>query len=72
MAKLYEICNLNLSLSKGLYLRYETTLGVRLVASDLNTINTILLKPDNQVSKFDDSWKFVKIKSTQVGLSGFL
>ena len=64
------------TLSKYLYFWYETTFGVRLRASDLSTVNTILWKSDNPVSKVDDSWKFswqfVKIKSMQVGLSGFL
>ena len=73
MDNLFETSSLNLSLSKCLYFRYETTLGVRL---DLNTVNTILWKSDNPVSKVEDSWKFlgqfVKIKSMQVGLSGFL
>ena len=76
MDKLSETSDLNLSLSKCLYFRYQTTLGVRLGASDLNTVNTILWKSDNPVYKVDDSWKFlgqfVKINSMQVELSGFL
>ena len=55
---------------------YETTLEIRLGASDLNTVNIILWKSDNPISKADDSGKFlgqfVKIKSMQVGLSEFL
>ena len=76
MDNLSETSNLNLSLSKCFYFRYETILEVRLGASDLNTVNTILWNSNNPVSKVDDSWRFleqfVKVKSMQVGLSGFL
>ena len=76
MDNVSQISNLNLPLSKCLYFPYETTLGVRLGASDLHTVNTILWKSDNPVSNVDDFWKFlgqfVKIKSMQVGLSEFL
>ena len=76
MDNLSETSNLNLSLSKCFYFRYETILEVRLGASDLNTVNTILWNSNNPVSKVDDYWRFleqfVKVKSMQVGLSGFL
>ena len=72
----WGVLHRNLSLLKCLYYWYETTSGVQLGASDLNTVNTILWKSDNQVSKVGDSWKlfgqFFYIKSTQIGLSGFL
>ena len=51
-------------------------IGVTLGALDLDTVNTILWKSDNLVSKFENSWKIlrqlIKIKPMQVGLSGFL
>ena len=59
MDNLSETSYLNLSLSRYLYFWYETTLGVRVEGSDLNTVNTILWKSDNPVSKVDDFWKFL-------------
>ena len=73
MGNLSDTSNLNLSLSKCLYFWYEIPLKVRLRA--LNTVNTIWWKSDNPIYKIDVCWKplwqFVKIKSMQVGLSGF-
>ena len=64
----------NLFETSSLYFRYETTLWVRSGALDLNTVNTMLWKSNNLVSKVDYSCKFLgqfaKIKSMLVGLLG--